>query len=163
MGCCPYRPSAVILSYLGTGMSGSSNGNGNEDEHRTPLEAVTQRIAEHQEQDFLEDDPLDAWKRVGGAVTLAQLHAGLLAVSQIAEAAIEGGVKMSGDLKYVLPAIQEVSGHLNEITNELSAMTLLLNAARKDIQALKDNQTEILGQVQQLPAIKSLLVEALTR
>lgn len=105
------------------------------------------------------------WKRIppGQSITLEQLHGGLIAVSQISEAAIEGGIKMAADLRVVLPFLERLSGQLDELTTELRAVQGSLNSYRKDIQALKDDTLDLAEKVRLVPAIKSMLADVLAK
>jgi len=145
-------------------MGSSENGNGNHDIKQSALEVVEHQL-EDRKSNPPEDDPLYAWKAVpvGGQVTLEQIHAGLLSVSQIAEAAIEAGVKITHDVRPIFPALHEVSTQLQTLTAELTAIHELVKTARKDIQLLKDESREMADHVRLVPAIKRTLIDVLTR
>lgn len=147
------------------------NGNGGSD-HDSPLDAVVQRITERQQEEAaakvvaaIVEDPVYGWKDilVGAPVSLEQLHAGLIAVSQIAEAAIEGSIKMAADLKQVLPALEAVSGQLKDFMIELSKAQSTLNSFKRDIQSLKDDTRDLSEKVRLVPAMKRMLADVLTR
>lgn len=149
--------------------TGNGNGNGNPDQDTSPLDAVVTRLTERQAAEAANpdpsDDPVYGWKQipVGGPVTLEQLHSGLMAVSQISEAAIEGGIKMAADLKVVLPVLEQLTGHLQELMTELRTVQNTLVSFKRDIQALKDDTRDLADKVHLVPAIKSMLADVLVR
>ena len=162
---------------------------------RTPLERVkdkiSARIAEEQgsgvssavEEDVVPasdgDDPLYAWKKreKGKEPTLDQLHDGLVAVSQISEAAIEGGINMAADLSKALSTIAVTGSQVATIASKTEAnacaidkvdedcarMAISLNTIRKDVQSLKEDMVEVKAAARQMPVIKEMLGEILAR
>jgi hypothetical protein len=155
-------------------MGSSENGNGNENgdhDGTSALDLVTKRLAkeevteERERRTTGELDPLHGWKHlpVGGELSLAQLHAGLISVSEISEAAIEGGIKMAADLKHALPMIEQVGTRLQEFTATIQSLQTMLTACRKDIQFLKDDVRELKEAVQLVPAIKGMLLDVLAK
>lgn len=149
-------------------MSGTGNGNGNgdPDQDGSVLALVEQRVAERQAAEAAgEPDPVHGWKRipVGQPVTLNQLHEGLIAVSQISEAAIEEGIRIAADLKHVLPAIEQATAQFQGLLVELQRVQSTLVSVRKDIQALKDDTRDLTEQVRLVPAIKAMLGDVLMK
>lgn len=153
-------------------MSGSGNGNGNSNgdgfpvPEPTPLEQVTARIKATDEE--LANDPLYAWKRspVGSPITTTQLHAGLISVSQIAEAAIDLGVHISSDLKQVvavLPVFEQTVAQLRLLNEQVTEMQGTISATRREVQFLRDDVRELKERVELVPAIKRMLADVLTR
>lgn len=169
------------------------------DDGRTPLERVKEkisaRIAEEQGSGILSigeaggeddvvpasdgEDPLYAWKRRedGKEPTLDQLHSGLIAVSQISEAAIEGGINMAADLNKALSTIAVTASQaatiaskteanaaaIDKVDEDCARMDMGLKTVRKDVQSIKEDLAEVKLGIRQLPAIKEMLGEILTR
>jgi len=131
-------------------MTKSGNGDGPSEPKQTPLEKVEELVeARRQEEDAAVDseagdDPLYAWKDLPANASREYLllHRGLLAISQIAEAAIESNIRNRGDI---------------------ARIDATLKIVRKDVQSLKDEVREIRTIVAQIPTIKSMLVEILDR
>lgn len=170
---------------------GTGNGNGNSDSRPpSPLDIVSERIEARNAEEArvldpsitepipsIADDPMRAWQRTDGPVTLEQIHAGLVAVAQISEAAIEGGIRMSADLHRVIPVVnflssqvQTLAMRLDNITavydrvdRELASIHQVVTAARRDIQNLKDDVREVSDQARLVPAIKRMLADVLVR
>lgn len=104
-------------------------------------------------------DPLKRWKSPGAEVTLKDLHEGLIAVAQYAEANIENSIKMAADLHRALPhverngsAIAAIAPKLesvialsNTIDQEVADMTRKLDAVAHDVQEVKDDLKEMKG------------------
>jgi septal ring factor EnvC (AmiA/AmiB activator) len=146
-------------------MSGTGNGGG-DDQDGSVLELVELRVAERLAAEAAgEPDPVHGWKQVtvGEVVTLKQLHEGLIAVSQISEAAIEEGIRIASDLKRMLPAVEQATTQFKELVAELKNVQSTLVIVRKDIQALKDDTRDLTEQVRLVPAIKAMLSDVLTR
>jgi hypothetical protein len=124
-------------------------------------------------------DPLTEWKRrvPGKAVTLEQVHSGLIATCEYSEAAIEGGIKMAADVHEVVQTVAlrthqievltakvEVnSAFMNKVDEELASNNKALHEVRKDVQFLKDDLREVRDATRQIPAIKDMLGEILAR
>jgi len=149
----------------------NGNGNGDHDQGGTPLEIVVQRLVEQQAVEITEaasapespEDLVHGWKRAQHPPTLEQLHAGLLSVSQIAEAAIEMGVHISADIRGILPTLQQVSTQLQEFSAELRSVQNTLMTFKRDIQSLKEDTRDMTDTVRSIPGIKLMLTEVLTR
>jgi glycine cleavage system regulatory protein len=154
------------------------NGNGNQDHARedSPLEVVVQRLVEQQaaeaaaseEAPVESQDPRDhvhGWKHLpaGQAISLEQLHTGLLSVSQIAEAAIEIGVHITADVKLILPALQQVAEQLLAVSAELQTIRGTLVSNKRDIQSLKEDTRDMVETTRSIPGIKLMLTEVLVR
>jgi hypothetical protein len=126
-----------------------------------------------------ENDPLRRWKKLkdGQQPTPEILYEGLIAVSQFAEAAIEGGIRMAADLNKALPTIERTevqarviasklettSSHVHQVDEDIAKLTRILNTVRKDVRAIKDDVADMAGPIRQIPAIKDLLGEILGR
>ncbi len=174
----------------------SSNGNGRKGSHppvtrdvieRTALDEVTDHLEALAAEESMEieeipgpprnppSDPVLSWRH--SPVTLDTLHQGLISVSQISEAAIEGGLKMASDLKRALPQIERSAiqiealaakvesnyWHTHQVDEDLAKMAKTLNVVKRTVQAIKDDVAEMKGPVSQIPAIKDLLGEILAR
>jgi hypothetical protein len=146
------------------------NENGNDkDQEGSPLELVIQRLVEQQTVEAAEaargvpEDLVHGWKQTQHPPTLGQLHAGLLSVSQIAEAAIELGVGISADIREILPTLQQVSTQLQAFSVELRSVQDTLMTFKRDIQSLKEDTRDMADTVRSIPGIKLMLTEILTR
>lgn len=177
-----------------------SDDNGNHEKpSRTPLERVKERIAARIVEErgsgvmaSIEEvspdddgptsdanDPLYAWKRRedGTSPSLEQLHSGLVAVAEISEAAIEGGINMAADLHKALPAIDKASVQIgviaakteansksiDEVDEDLSKLSKTVHGVRKSVQAMQVDIDEIKAHTRQIPAIKEMLGEIIAR
>jgi hypothetical protein len=162
----------------------------------TPLEQVQAQIEERQREEHAsgvitsmqdssfppagdEEDLLQSWKKrdPGRPISVEQVHTGLIAVSQISEAAIEGGIRMAADLNKVLPAIQVMASQIASIAvkTEINGKTTdrldqdfaqvvgTLNAMRKDVQLVKDELVDLRETTRAIPALKEMLGEILIR
>jgi hypothetical protein len=174
--------------------SNNGNGNGDRPHARTALETVKEAIEARQVEEAttgvlsveetgmpssIDDDPVYAWKKrsSGDPVTLEVLHDGLIAVSQIAEAAIENGIKIGVNLANISPTIhrnatqidmlaakvEANASHINQVDDELARNTEVLNSLRRDVQFMRDDLRQIKGHVESIPAIKDMLGEILAR
>lgn len=139
------------------------NENGNDkDQEGSPLELVIQRLVEQQTVEAAEaargvpEDLVHGWKQTQHPPTLGQLHAGLLSVSQIAEASVEMGVQISADLRGILPTLQQISIELRSVQTTLVQF-------KRDIQSLKEDTRDMTDTVRSIPGIKLMLTEILTR
>lgn len=175
----------------------SSNGQNGDKPHtlrppveRTALETVQESIEGHRAEEAVtglpteelglpssDEDILYGWKRKEAPVTLDVLHEGLIAVSQIAEASIEAGIKIGSDLRKVLPTIarnatqidiiaakvEANSSHVNQVDQDVVNSGKVLDEIRRDVQFLKDDMREVKLALGVLPAIKELLGEILTK
>lgn len=165
---------------------GDKNGKGDKpDAERTPLEQVAAQIEARRASEegveeaasSSEDDPTHKWKKPGEPLTLEVLHAGLIAVSQFSEAAIEGGIKMAADLNKALPVIERtssqvttiaskvesISSHVHQVDGDVVQLSKTMNTVRRDVQFVKDTVAEMAEPVRQIPALKAMLGEILAR
>lgn len=162
----------------------------------TPLEQVQAQIEERQREEQAsgvlhshdsvfphpndeEEDLLQSWKnrQPGQPVSVEQIHAGLMAVSQISEAAIEGGIRMAGDLNKVLPTIQMMASQISTIAvkTEVNGQAVdrldqdfvqalgALKAVRRDVQTVKEDLHDLKEATRSIPALKEMLGEILIR
>jgi hypothetical protein len=159
-------------------------------EERTALEEVSARIDAQEAEEAalgfemestppLAEDPLQAWKGYSrDTVTLDLIHDGLTAVSKIAEAAIEGGIKMRRNMDdHLYPVINRIddqvqsvaakveatSRQVDEVDEDLAKVSVTVNLMRKDVQFLRDDVRELKEHVSKVPAIMSMLQEILLR
>jgi len=167
------------------------NGNGHKPGHasaeRTALDKVTTRLEQQQAEEAssgvieVGDDLIDPheWKTIveGAPLTIEVLHRGLISVSQTADAAIEAGIHIAGDLKKMAPAIERTAiqvattaakveataTHVHQVEDEVSKLNKTVERIRKDVQFIKDTVAEMQDPVRQIPAIKELLGEILVR
>lgn len=163
-----------------------------------PLTAVRQRIANRLRKPISiippppegstveEGDALFNWKKriAGGAVTLDQIHIGLIAVVEYSEAAIESGIKMAADVRLVKNTLEareeqlavlatrietaaqlakKVEEEIAKTNKSLDASEAAMLHVRRDVQYLKDEMVEVKDHVKQIPALKELLGEILER
>src|SRR4051812_15797236 len=165
------------------------NGKNDKEADRTPLDLVEETIRARQAEERASGvmgtvpepdyDPLHAWKKrvKEEPITLETLHDGLLVVSHFAEAAIEGGIRMSADLRKALPSIEQsatqfrvlsskiesAASYADKVDEDLAKTNKVINSLRRDMQLIRDDVREVKETVRYLPAIKEMLGEILTR
>ena len=135
-------------------------------------------------EDIAADESPAQWREIGKPLTLEVLQEGLIEVATISEAAIEGGIKMASDLQKAMhtqrlnsAAIEQTSSqvktiaskleagisHVHQVDDHVAKLTKTVNVIRRDVQFIKDTVIEMQGPVGQIPAIKELLGEILSR
>jgi len=158
---------------------------GDLDRPSRPLEEVAERLSlvseevegEHVDPPSFdgEVDPVHGWK--SEPPTLDGLKKGLIAVSQISEAAIEGGLKMASDLKKVVGPFQvtfdrvetlvtrtEVHGKaLDRTDRDVLALTKEVQEVRKAVQGAQVDIRRIQENTNKIPAILEMLGEIIAK
>jgi uncharacterized coiled-coil DUF342 family protein len=179
-----------LLDVFDKNMS-HKNGGGKPSRTIRPLEVVEERLSAQETEDpstpevestedvLSEEDPLTSWKRADPdqPVTLEQIHRGLVATSEYSEAAVEAVIKMASDVREIsksvtlcseqiaiLAAKIEVNSNLiDAVDKDLATCNKRISETRKEVQFLKDNMREVVVTVRQIPAIKDMLGEILSR
>ena len=132
------------------------------------------------EEPDLDPDPLTSWRqRPGGKqVTLEQIHVGLIASVEYTKAAIAGNLKLANELNEALAVrteqisglsakVENLSAFVHKLDEEGGKTSKVIDEVRRDVRFMKDDVREIKTDAReaasQLPAIKDLLSEILSR
>lgn len=163
--------------------AGNRNGSDKpEARQESPLEEVERRLSQVAAEEAGEvevdssQDPVHGWKK-RDSVSLEDLREGLIAVSKISEAAIEGGLKMSADLRRVVgpfqvaydqirvlgPKIEANAQVINKVDADLAKMGKDVHQLKKSVQALQVDMQIVKENVSLLPAMKEMLGEIIAR
>lgn len=125
------------------------------DKKPSALEEVLLRLKEKYERETLPGDGVDyahAWQDLEGQITLNDLRDGLIVISQIAEAAIEIGVRVSQE-------VREVSEKVDTLEERLGGLQQPVSEVRRNLQGLRDDLREIDEKTRLIPAIKATLLD----
>jgi len=166
------------MSFNGDHKNGGKGG-----DRPSALEEVTERLSlatEDEVEDYEpppepSEDPVHAWKTE--PPTLDGLKRGLIAVSQISEAAIEGGLKMASDLKKVVVPFQVTFDRVETLVTRTEVNGRAIDKADRDVLALSKDVREVKKAVQgvqvdiqliqentsKIPAIIEMLGEIIAR
>lgn len=163
-----------------------STGNGNRGRapKASPLEAVSAHVEQASADDSDEgygpdaqdSDELHAWAS-REKVSLEDLREGVLVVSKIAEAAIEANItnaasirKLTGPLQVVTEQVKIIaakesltSRSVEQMGTEFSRVSQEVHRLRVSMQGVEVEQRRMREKVDQIPAIKDLLMEILAR
>lgn len=128
---------------------------GSSNKKPSALEEVLLRLQKRQDVVTADTEGVDyahVWQKEEGEVTLRDLHDGLVAISSIAEAAVELGVRVAQDL-------DEVSNKLDALETRVDGIQQPVNEVRRNLQGLRDDLREIDEKTRLIPAIKATLLD----
>lgn len=126
-----------------------------------------------------ESDFLSSWKKTEPwkPATLEQIHLGLISTYEYTKAAVENNVKMASDVRDIVGTLDMHTHHIeglaakvesvlafsHQLDEDLVKEHLVLNTVRLCVQSMKEDVERMKEHVNQIPAIKDLLVDILTR
>lgn len=156
------------------------NGNRGRAPKSSTLEAASTQASEDSDEEYVNDaqdsDELHAWAS-REKVTLEDLREGVLVVSKIAEAAIEANIANAGNIRKLQGPLQLVTEQVKiiaarealtsrateQIGTEFSRVSQEVHRLRVSMQGVEVEQRLMREKVDQIPAIKDLLMEILAR
>jgi len=124
----------------------------------------------------IEEDPFLKWAE-GDPVTTEDLREGLVTCSKYVQASLQSTIKLSSELRRILPSIQVMSDQIkvlgpkvesnarsvDQLDQELVSIRRDLHEVRKAVQGLQVDMEYVKGRVDLLPGIASLLGEVIGR
>jgi hypothetical protein len=166
-------------------MSANGDHKNGSDRPSSSLEEVAERLSLVEEEaaddayepppTAYEEDHVHGWK--SEPPTLDGLKRGLIAVSQISEAAIEGGIKMASDLRKVVGPFQVTFDRVETLVTRTEVNARALDKTDRDVLSLAKDVHEVKKAVQgvqvdihriaentnKIPAIMEMLGEIIAR